>query len=74
VEEQGAATSEIARNVQQTAVSTRDVTSNIAGVSQAVSETGAAAGQVVSAAGGLSKQAEQLTYEINTFVEGVRAA
>jgi methyl-accepting chemotaxis protein len=74
VEEQGAATAEIARNVQRTAASTRDVTSNIAGVSQAASETGAAAAQVLNAAGDLSKQAEQLTYEVDTFVAGVRAA
>jgi methyl-accepting chemotaxis protein len=74
VEEQGAATGEIARNVQQTAASTREVTTNIAGVSQAASETGNAAGQVLSAAGDLSKQAEQLTQEVSTFVAGVRAA
>jgi methyl-accepting chemotaxis protein len=74
VEEQGAATGEIARNVQQTAASTRDVTTNIAGVSRVASETGAAAGQVLTAAGDISKQAEHLTSEVNTFVAGVRAA
>ncbi len=74
VEEQGAATAETARNVQQTAASTREVTSNIAGVSQAGNETGVAAGQVLHAAGDLSKQAEQLTAEVNTFVAGIRAA
>lgn len=74
VEGQGAATAEITRNVQQTAASTREVTSNIAGVSQASNETGAAAGQVLNAASDLSKQAERLTQEVNTFVAGVRAA
>jgi len=74
VEEQAAATAEIARNVQQTACSTQDVTSNIAGVSQAASETGVAADQVLDAAGELSRQAEQLTSEVNGFVAGVRAA
>lgn len=74
VEEQGAATSEIARNVQQTAASTQKVTTNIAGVSQAANETGAAANEVLGAAGGLSKQAEELSAAFNGFVAGVRAA
>jgi methyl-accepting chemotaxis protein len=50
------------------------VTIGINGVSQAASETGDAAGQVLSAASDLSKQAEQLSSEMNTFVAGVRAA
>lgn len=74
VEQQGAATAEIARNVQQAAVSTQSVTSNIAGVSQASNDTGAAASQVLGAARELSKQAEGLTGEVNTFIVGVRAA
>ena len=74
VEEQGAATGEIARNVQQTAVSTRTVTDNIAGVSRAANETGAAAGQVLDAAGGLSRQAETLSSEVRSFLTSVRAA
>jgi methyl-accepting chemotaxis protein len=74
VEEQGAATSEIARNVQQTAASTQEVTENIAGVSQAANDTGAAATQVLAAAGGLSKQAEELSAAFNGFVTGIRAA
>ncbi len=74
VEEQGAATNEIARNIQQTASNTQTVTSSIVGVSQAASDTGVAASQVLSAAGDLSKQAEQLTYEVNGFVADVRAA
>jgi methyl-accepting chemotaxis protein len=74
VEEQGAATAEIARNVQQTASSTQEVTTNIAGVREAAGETGATATQVLGAAGDLSKQAEQLSSEVNQFVAGVRAA
>jgi methyl-accepting chemotaxis protein len=72
VEEQGAATAEIARNVQQTAASTNAVTSNIAGVSQAANETGAAASEVLDSAGQLSRQAEELSREVNGFVAGVR--
>ena len=74
VEEQGAATSEIARNVQQTAASTRIVTSNISGVSRAANDTGAAAAQVLDAAGDLSRQAENLSSEVNQFIDRVRRA
>jgi methyl-accepting chemotaxis protein len=74
IEEQGAATAEIARNVTQTAEATRDVTANIGGVSTAANETGHAAGHVLTAASNLSKQAEQLASEVNTFLSGVRAA
>ena len=74
IEEQGAATAEIARNVTQTAQATRDVTTNIGGISTAANETGGAAGRVLHAASDLSKQAEQLSSEVNTFLAGVRAA
>ncbi len=74
VEEQGAATAEIARNVQQTASSTQTVSSNIAGVSRAANDTGAAATQVLGAAGDLSRQAETLSSEVNSFIAKVRVA
>lgn len=74
VEEQGAATAETARNVHRTAGSTRDVTLNIGGVSQAAAETGAAAEQVLGTAASLSRQAEQLMSDIGSFLAEVRAA
>ncbi len=74
VDQQGAATAEIARNVQQTAVSAQQITSNIGGVSQAVNATGTAADEVLGAASELSRQAEQLAGQVNTFLAGVRAA
>jgi methyl-accepting chemotaxis protein len=74
VEEQGSATAEIARNVQQTATAAQDVTNNIDGVRRATTESSAAAGEVLSAAGDLSKQAEQLSREVNLFITNVRAA
>jgi methyl-accepting chemotaxis protein len=74
IEQQGAATAEIARNVTQTAKATRDVTTNIGGVSAAANEAGSAASLVLSAASDLSKQAEQLSSEVNMFLAGVRAA
>jgi methyl-accepting chemotaxis protein len=74
VEEQTAATREIARNVQQAAQGTGDVSENITGVSRAATETGTAAGQVLGAAGELSHQAELLRSELGKFIAKVRAA
>ncbi len=74
VEEQGAATQEITRNVQQAAVGTQEVASNIAGVQQAANDTGTAASHVLSAAQELSQQAERLTGEVGEFLTGVRSA
>ena len=59
VEEQGAATREIATNVHQAAQGTSDIATNIEGVSRAASDTGAAAAQVLGAAGELSRQARR---------------
>ena len=74
VEEQGAATSEIARNVQQATQAAQVVTQSIGGVSHAANDTGEAASLVLSSASDLSKQADQLSSEVKTFVAGVRAA
>jgi methyl-accepting chemotaxis protein len=74
VEEQGAATGEIARNIQQAAVGTQEVTSNILSVTQAASETGSASEQVLSSARSLSGQAGELKAEVDRFLDGVRAA
>ncbi len=72
VEEQGAAAAEIARNVQQTSTSTQTVTYNIVKVSQAANDTGTAAGQVLSAAQNLSRQASELSREVSSFIGGIR--
>ncbi|WP_158639280.1 HAMP domain-containing methyl-accepting chemotaxis protein [Elioraea rosea] len=74
VEEQGAATQEIARNVQEAARGTQDVATNIAGVTEASSETGAAASQMLGAAGELSEQSARLKREVEGFLATVRAA
>jgi methyl-accepting chemotaxis protein len=50
------------------------MTDNIAGVSDAARDTGAAAGQVLGASGTLSKQASVLSDAVNRFVSDVRAA
>ena len=74
VEQQSAATREIAQNVEQAAQGNMDVTTNIVGVSQASSEAGAAANQVLSAAGELSQNAAMLQSEMRRFLDTVRAA
>jgi methyl-accepting chemotaxis protein len=74
VEQQSAATQEIARNVQQAAKGTQDVSANIGGVTQTAGETGSAASQVLSAAEGLTKQADMLRQQVDTFLSRIRAA
>ena len=74
VDEQGAATQEIARNVQQAAQGTEQVSGNIAGVTEAAGDTGTAAAQLVGAAGTLAVEAETLTGEVETFLASLRAA
>jgi methyl-accepting chemotaxis protein len=74
VEEQGAATREIARNVQQAAAGTGEVSSNIGGVTQAATQTGASATQMLGAAGALAKEAATLRTEVDKFLQQVRAA
>ena len=74
VEQQGAATQEIVRNVAQASTGTGEVTNNISGVAQAAEETGAAASQVLGAASELSRQSEHLGAEVARFLDTVRAA
>ena len=74
VGEQGTATQEIAENTQQAATGTQEVSSNITGVTQAASETGSSAQEVLSAADELSKQGEQLSAEVEAFLNQVKAA
>jgi methyl-accepting chemotaxis protein len=74
VEEQGAATREIARNIQHAASGTSEVSSNIVGVSQASADAGSAAAEVLSASGGLRREADMLRQEIDTYLAGIRAA
>lgn len=56
VEEQGAATQEISRNITEAAAGTQEVSSNISGVNEAATETGRAAGEVLSAANELAQR------------------
>jgi len=74
VEEQGAATQEISRNVQQAATGTSQVTTTIAGVAQAAGETGRVSADVNERASGVAAQAERLRADVRAFLDGVRAA
>jgi methyl-accepting chemotaxis protein len=74
VEEQGAATREIARNIQHAAGGTTEVSGNIAGVSAASAEAGAAAAEVLNASAALRSEAEGLRGEIDAFLANIRAA
>jgi len=72
VEEQSAATAEIARNIELAAMGTRQVSENVGGVSSTAAETGSAAGQVLSAAHSLARQATKLKSEVGSFLNSVR--
>jgi methyl-accepting chemotaxis protein len=74
VEEQGAATREISRNVQQAAQGTTQVSSNIGDVQRGAAETGSASSQVLSAAQSLSSESNRLKMEVGKFMNTVRAA
>ena len=74
IEEQSAATNEISRNVQQAAAGTQEVTGSIFQVTQAAGEAGNAAAQVLTAAGELSRQAELMRQDVETFLNDIKAA
>jgi methyl-accepting chemotaxis protein len=73
VEEQGAATQEISRSVQQAAGGARDVSENVSAVAKSVDETGRMAGGLLEAASELSEQAELMNREVGSFLARVRA-
>ncbi|MET4175120.1 methyl-accepting chemotaxis protein [Bradyrhizobium sp. LA6.1] len=74
VEEQGAATQDISRNVQQAAHGTQRVSINIGDVQRGASETGSASSQVLSAARSLSSDSNRLKQEVAKFLNSVHAA
>jgi aerotaxis receptor len=74
VEEQGAATQEISRNIQEASRGTSDVSTNIVDVESGASQTGAASGNVLSAAQSLSEESRRLQEEVGKFLSTVRVA
>jgi len=73
VEEQGAATQEIARNVQQAAAGTAQVTSYLGDLTMAASEAGSSAGGMLTATQALVAEARTLRSEVDGFLAGIRA-
>jgi methyl-accepting chemotaxis protein len=74
VEEQGAATQEIARNVGEAAKGTQQVASNITDVNRGAGETGSASARVLASAQSLSQESGHLRAEVDKFLMTVRAA
>jgi methyl-accepting chemotaxis protein len=74
VEQQGAATQEISRNVQQAAHGTQQVSANITDVQRGASATGSASSHVLTAAKSLSGESSRLKREVGKFLSAVRAA
>ncbi len=73
IEEQGAATGEIASNTQLAAHGTEQVSDNINGVGRAAEMTGAASTQLMSLSGALSVQAANMQQDVAAFVQQLRA-
>ena len=74
VSQQGDATMEIARNVQQAAAGTQEVSGSIELVTNAATETGTAASQLLSSATQLTDQSRELQAQVDAFLSRVRAA
>jgi methyl-accepting chemotaxis protein len=74
VEQQGAATAEIARNANQAAGGTREVTSHIKGVTDGARQTGDASSLLLNEAGGLAQRSDRIRAQVDDFLEGVRSA
>lgn len=74
MEEQGLATQEIARNVDEAATGTKEVTTNITAVNAAVDETEQASGQVLGASEELAEQSQNLKLGISGFLVELRKA
>ena len=74
VEEQGAATQEISRNIMQSAEGTHQVATNIVSVKDGANETGAASSQVLASARMLSNDSARLKAEVDRFLATIRAA
>ena len=73
VEQQGAATREIARNINQAATGTEDVSANIGAVHETSAATGQAADKVLLSAQSLSQEADSLQRLTRGFLDQIRA-
>lgn len=74
VEQQGAATKEIARNVQQASIGTAEVSSNVVGINQAAADTGLIATRVSGGSQRISGEVDSLRTEVEKFLRSMKAA
>jgi len=74
VEEQSAATQEIARNVQQAAGGAHELADGMANVADAIKETNRSASAVLEASQALTVQASELEGSVDAFLKNVAAA
>ncbi|NWH07992.1 MAG: hypothetical protein HXY22_04980 [Alphaproteobacteria bacterium] len=74
VEEQSAATRQIAQNVSAASQGTNDVSANIGEVAGAVQETGSASRSLIEVAARLNKEAETMRVRVLAFLDELRAA
>jgi methyl-accepting chemotaxis protein len=73
-EEQGAATQEIARSVNQAADGTQDLSVTIGSVTDAANQTGAASTRVLVSAESVTRNSDLLRQEADRFVAEIRSA
>jgi methyl-accepting chemotaxis protein len=74
VDHQGGATREIAVSIGNAAAGAAHVTENIAGVGQSAESTGAAAAELLALSNDLAERSHDLTAEVQSFMESLRAA
>jgi methyl-accepting chemotaxis protein len=74
VEQQSAATSDIARNMGLAVSGASEVSTNIAEVMKASTEVGNASSQLVGSVGGLSRQSTGLRRQVADFLANMRSA
>ncbi len=74
VEQQSAATSEIARNIEEASHGTQQVNDNIIEVHQAADDTGKASREVLDASALLNEQSVSLRNIVEGFLKGVKSA
>jgi methyl-accepting chemotaxis protein len=74
IEQQGDATREIARNIQQVATGSSEISAHIGGVTTAAAATGSAASDVLANARELDTQSGMLRSAVDGFLAKIRAA
>ena len=74
VDQQNAATTEVARNIQMAATGSSEVAASIVRVNKGAEETGLAAAEVHTSAGSLTSENQQLRAGVDQFLATLRSA